>query len=118
MTTAAILDKDGLAVASAVWSGDLYAGVLRIETVGDDAAKASQIRDMISTRRDLGGVLFRSAGERPSVYGWEGWEGCLGALRIVLPSLGYTLGPPSGIPDVGRTAHAEAAARRGSDMLD
>ncbi|MCK9629818.1 MAG: hypothetical protein M0R37_14655 [Bacteroidales bacterium] len=118
MTTAAILDKGGAAVASAVWAGDLYAGVLRIETAGADTTRATQIKDMIASRRDLGGVLFRSAGERASVRGWEGWEGCLGALRIVLPSLGLTLGAPTGIPDVGRTAHAEAAARRTSGMLD
>jgi hypothetical protein len=113
-----ILERTGEGAALAVWEGDLYAGVLRIESAGAEATRAGQVRDMIAVRRDLAGVLFRSLGERPTVKGWEGWEGCLGALRVVLGSLGLVLGTPVGQPDPGRPALAAAAGRRATGALD
>lgn len=118
MVSVPIVDRAGAVVATAVWAGDLYAGVLRIEPSGPDPGRAAQVRDVVASRRDLAGVLFRSAGERPSVRGWEGWDGCLGALRVALGALGLGLGIPTGTPDRGRAAGIAAASRQATGALD
>jgi hypothetical protein len=117
-TSCQILERSGAVAATAVWEGDLYAGVLRIESAPGAPQRGTQVQDMINARRDLSGVLFRSIGERPTVRGWEGWEGCLGALRVALPALGLALGPVSARPDPGRPALAATAARGAAGVLD
>lgn len=95
-----IMDTDGERIATAVWSGRTPAdpgGELTYQDISREE-RLDQLLGMIALRIDLHGVRFRSAFGDGWVDGWNGIEGNLGALRLVVPALGMTISAPRVLP--------------------
>jgi hypothetical protein len=95
-----ILDTDGERIATAVWSGRTPSdpgGELTYQDIARED-RFEQFLGMIAMRGDLGALRFRSAFGVGWVDGWSGVEGNLGALRLVVPALGMTIGSPRVLP--------------------
>gem|GEM_PF-6272919 len=95
-----IMDTDGERIATAVWSGRTPSnpgGALTYEDIAR-GERLDQLLGMIVMRTDLQAVRFRSAFGDGWVDGWNGVEGNLGALRLVVPALGMTISAPRVLP--------------------
>ena len=105
-----IVNPDGIAVCTVVWDGDLYVGVFSIIPITGNEAVARNLSNMILTRSDLRDVKYRSDGDKFTVNGWKSYEGVIGALRTVLPSLGLQIGHIGGDkPSLGNERASEIA---------
>jgi hypothetical protein len=89
------------------WDGDLYTGEAAVVAVPGHEDVAENLRSMIAIRQDLRSVQYRSDGERATVKGWSSYEGTVGALRTILPSLGLHIGHIGG--DIPSTSSARVA---------
>lgn len=97
-------------VCKVVWDGELYDGVATVVAVPGRETDAANLRGMIVQRQDLMQVSYRSEGDKPSVKGWKAYEGVVGALRTILPSLGFQIGHIGGdMPALGKSRMAEVA---------
>ena len=95
-----IIDTDGERIATAVWSGRTPAypgGELTYEDIVRED-RFEQFLGMVAMRGDLQALRFRSAFGSGWVDGWQGAEGNLGALRLVVPALGMSIGSPRVLP--------------------
>lgn len=95
---------DTQGVCTVVWDGDLYTGEAAVVPVTGHESVASDLRGMILFRQDLTEVVYRSDGERFTVKGWRSYEGTVGALRTMLPSIGLHIGHIAGdVPPLDRS---------------
>jgi hypothetical protein len=91
-------------ICSVDWDGDLYSGEATVVPVPGHEGVAANLRDMIAMRQDLRDVIYRSDGEKFTVRGWSSYEGTVGALRTITPSLGLHIGHIGGdIPPADKT---------------
>jgi len=98
-----IEDSENIVVCKVVWDGDLYEGSASVIAMPGHEGTAQNLTDMIITRNDLRDVRYRSEGEKFTVGGWKSYEGVVGALRTILPSLGLQIGHIGGdAPSLGR----------------
>lgn len=90
-------------ICKVVWDGELYSGKADIVSISGKEKEAQNIRDMILSRQDLREVRYRSEGTRAEVKGWSSYEGVVGALRTILPALGFQIGHIGGdSPQLGQ----------------
>lgn len=107
-----IIDREGNAACKALWEGELYHGEFTIIAYPGLEENATNVIGMIEKRTDINDVKYHSEGDDNLANGWHTYEGFICGLRIVLPSLGFSIGHIGGItPDVGlsRVAAIEAA---------
>lgn len=98
-----IENRDGLDVVSIDWDGTLYEGTATVVPVPGQEEIARNVADIILTRDDLKDMQYHSEGERYIIGGWQGYEGVVSALRIVLPALGLRVGHIAGnMPPIGK----------------
>lgn len=86
-----VIGRSGKRATRATWVGGWYDGELALEAAADTVAH-QQVLGIMDARPDLADVLFRSAGPRFTVPGWEGLEGNYGAMRIAVEAIGARLG--------------------------
>lgn len=105
-----VANEDGVEVARVVWDGELYQGSARVDAIVGHEKVAANLRAMILERDDLKELRFRSEGTEYWIRGWRGYEGVVGALRILLPSLGLRIGHIGGnTPALGAQRRDEIA---------
>lgn len=103
-----IADVDGVVVAHGLWDGELYVGSARIAAVTGHERTADQLQSMILERDDLKELRFRSEGDAFTVTGWRGYEGFVGALRLVVPAMALHVGHIAGnMPALGASRREE-----------
>ncbi len=96
-------DDADIVVCRVVWDGTLYDGVATVAPITGHSNTARNVANMILSRQDLKAYKFRSEGEKPTVNGWQGYEGTVAALRIILPALGLQIGHIGGdVPPFSR----------------
>ena len=105
-----VANLDGVPVVRVVWDGDLYEGAATVASIVGYEEKAAQLRNMIRLRQDLRDLHFRSEGTRYWTRGWSGYEGVVGALRILLPAMQLQVGHVGGdSPPLGTDRTDEVA---------
>lgn len=90
-------------VCKVIWDGELYSGNAIVVEIPGKEQDAQNLRDMIFSRQDLREVKYRSEGDKATIKGWQAYEGVVGALRTILPALGFQIGHIGGdMPALGR----------------
>ena len=94
-----IIDTDGELVATATWSGrTMQDPGGKWKYLPKRATRLDQLKEMLASRDDLRAADFRSVSGDGWVKGFEALEGNLGALRLIVPTLGMSIGSPRVLP--------------------
>ncbi len=103
-------DETGITLCRVVWSGTLYEGSAQVAPITGHDDTAQHVANMILSRQDLRELSFRSEGVKPTIKGWNGYEGVVSALRIACPALGLQIGHIGGdVPPFERERTGEFA---------
>ena len=99
-----IVDDTGVEVCKVLWEGDLYQGEAKVSPIAGHERESQNVQNAILMQQDLTELHFRSEGDKARVRGWKSYEGVVGALRILLPVLGFRIGHIAGdTPALGRS---------------
>jgi len=103
-----IENEDGLSVVKVDWDGTLYEGKATVVPIPGQEDIARNLADLILTRDDLKDLHYHSEGNKFIIGGWQGYEGVVSALRIVVPALGLRIGHIAGnSPPIGKKRREE-----------